>query len=1145
MIKFFYANSMVDTDNKFLLGCIDSDANIHTFAELFEETWYSCIRALSCFKALYVGEYEGKSYAEYIVVPPEETSAEEDVIFVDLAADDWSDTEKQLISAWLTRPDILVESLPVCYNIIGTASMLSKYRQFISTSCSNIVFTESFADNTVIAGAKIGNQVIGAYKILTNSDAYAKLCQILGTTCKGCYWQTYTGKPYAYAILPEPIDPNLNVLVMPVDEYTDQATQSILVDERQKLTSGIDINCLSDAHLTEFDEAFGKKEAYYSLENASSLHIFTRDIEGKKCIFAASIQGSWISLADIVSLQNTYDLLADALGPENVIKDHFSEGANGPTVMLELSSDITVSAKIADERNIPVEVYDELNTSFKKITEEGFSAVELTSDIANTNIKGTMFANLGIATGDLQAAKSYKEIYQRYNPTLESKVQTKPTEMLSRAMPTYEQLCQVYEQADTELDSEIDNDENEGQTDYFSSSTDASLSNVTLSSYEDLDMHIDSEGIQVESIFKYYDCVHLHEAVKALGVSLDYKLIEGNSANNTMGLCENELEFYLALRNLMLYGICNEHKIYTLAGLREALQKGISSKVVSEFLQDMAREAYALNWTHTGHVYSTSLVNDADADDSNVTPGVSFPGYYSVEVVNKDGVPTEVIKQDSIDVFRTTASAEGRELNLNNPVDGWQRIKAYVETHTLNSYAWIEAVVRLLRWGARKPDSLYIPSVDPKVRKMYLNMQSLVISDFSGSFDLCSPDAYKTKTGDTSYTLGLTVNTHLGDPELSEAIKARYNIEIPVDTIMPCGFALFTTYEDSTITKQTFIDVFTTATLISTGALSVLGITFDAASQTFSSDAEGMTVFANVKQDGNFVRTQVSYSPEEHFSLNESESYSVEEILQRNISSPQAYAIYTCKFLLRPMQLLSVYFEGINTKVMSSFSLLKKFMLRYDQTTYDACMDLLKVNASDKVSVESYKNNLKQDMNLQSMDIFGNILFEEYVLPLYAKLIGKLSSTTTLAELLTQALAVLKEADEQRANASKVTTEVSFADVINDCEQYYVYCHPKTKEPLFYGAKPKIKGKFVLWSQEDNIAVPANAVTKTIVDMYSMCIGPAEFTSIWKPALSKGATPQMRSKYEAMLKKCFITPKSDTYTKAIMTCVRVNKELKS
>ena len=66
----------------------------------------------------------------------------------------------------------------------------------------------------MIAGAKIGNQVIGAYKILTNSDAYAKLCQILGTTCKGCYWQTYTGKPYAYAILPEPIDPNLNVLVM-------------------------------------------------------------------------------------------------------------------------------------------------------------------------------------------------------------------------------------------------------------------------------------------------------------------------------------------------------------------------------------------------------------------------------------------------------------------------------------------------------------------------------------------------------------------------------------------------------------------------------------------------------------------------------------------------------------------------------------------------------------------------------------------------------------------------------------------------------------------------------------------------------------------------------------------------------------------
>lgn len=1154
MIKYYYTKSYVNSEDYILIGYVDG-ANICTFEQLFLEENFAKIQALPCFKHIGIHTYEGQFCAEFCINPDILVMSENSFEYVDTAADSWSDQVVMILTAWLDKGPITVDTLPLCYKYAGESDALVAYKRRLSMQCSNIVVVQNIQNTSVILGFKHGDTLAGAYKILTVPKIYTMLCKLLGAECAGYYQLSAQGKPFAYAVLPKEITPPDNFMIATLNECADGVLVSMIESETGILTDGLDYTQLmasgESISLPTFVDVMGDKGASLLMNEISCSKIFIREEPEGAAIVAACIDDIWISVKDMVHLQHTYDKIQEAVGVDNPIKDYFLAGTKGPAVKLLVDqTKVPSTTKVLGEHMIPTDKSDRLFWYFEKVSTEGLVGDEISGNIASGQTEGLLFANLGVAVGDINVAMEYNRMYHQYNPEMQSTVQAKPTAEFLRSLPTYEQLCQVYKHS-TEVKEDILTDDAENTTTaYFSEQANASdvLDDIVpIRSYDDLDMRIDPEDIQVKSIFRYYDCVHLREAIQATHSTVDIKLIEGNSSNNTLGVCENELTFYLAVRNLIIFGICAEEHIYTFDDLNQAIANGVSSQIVSDFLKDMAQDAYILNWTHTGHVFGTDLVADADSEESDteVSTGVKFLGYYTVEVTSKDGATAEVIKEDSIDLYKPTQGSADRETKFNSPIDGWSRITAYVENHTLNSFAWLEVTIRLLRWGARKPDSLYVPSIDSKIPKMYLNMQSLVISDFSGNFDLCNPNVYTENGRTSSYTVGLPIAVELRDSALIEGINQRYGIDLTGKSSFPCGLTLFTTFEDSTITRDTFIDIFTAAALMSTGAMDIVGVAFDKATQRFTCNDEAISIKVNNLCGDERIQKTENYLAEEHFSMSADDGFAIDDVLKLNVSSPQAYAIYACKFLMHPRQLLSAFFEGMDTKCISVFNLINKLQLAVNWDTLDACMDLLKLSPDDKNAVQEYKTNLKLDEHLQAADIFSNILFTEYIIPMYAQLASRLSSGTSLADYLNSAYEVLRLIDEHKTKAARSTEPVKFSDVINSCEKYYRFVHPTTGAPVFYGAKPSVANQFVLWGPADGVTVNAQFTDCPFIDLYDTYVKPAEFRNIWKPALSRGATAQVKAKYEAMVKRYFITPTANTYTQAIMACVQISKELKS
>lgn len=1152
MIKYYYAKSYIAANEYFLLGYTDG-TNFCTFNQLFSESNFTKVQTLPCFTHLGIHTSEGQFYAEICIDPEISAMAEDMMEYVDTTADSWSDTVVTLLSSWLNREPITADSLPICYKISGESKALVDYKRRLSKLCKNILFVREIQGTPIILGFKHNDTIAGAYQILTDPKVYNMLCKLLGSQCEGYYQLSAQAKPYAYAVLPKERSTPDDFLILQLDECADGEVVAAIETDIGILTDGLDYTQLmasgESIGLPKFTATLGDSGASILMNEISCSKIFTKEESEGTAIVAACIDDIWISVKDMVHLQYAYEKVQEAVGSNNPIKDFFLAGTKGPAVKLIIDENhIPSTTKILGEHMLPTDKSAKLMKYYSEVSTEGLVGDEISGNIASCQVEGLLFTNLGVAIGDINEAMKYNKLYNQYNPEMQSTVQTKPTAAFLRSLPSYDQLCQVYKRGISTKDDDLPED-TDNTTSYFSdvsNSADALQDVATVSSYEDLDMRINPEDIQVKSIFRYYDCVHLSEAIRATHSTVDVKLIEGNSSNNTLGICENELTFYLAVRNLIIYGICVEEHIYTMDALRQALNNGITSQVVSDFLKDMAQDAYILNWTHTGHVFGTDLVADTDNDDSEaeVSTGVKFLGYYTVEVISKDGVTEEVVKQDNIDLYKPTQGLADRETKFNSPIDGWPRIQAYVENHTLNSFAWLEVTMRLLRWGARKPDSLFVPSVSAKIPKMYLNMQSLVISDFSGNFDLCNPNVYSEGEKSSSYTVGLPIFAEIRDTNLIDGINQRLGVNLTGKECFPCGLTLFTTFEDSTITRDTFIDIFTAASLVSTGAMDIIGIDFDKSTQSFKCSSDSIAIKVNNLVDDERVQTVEDYLAEDHFSMNAEDGFAIDDVLKLNLSSPQAYSIYACKFLMHPRQLLSAFFEGLDTKNVSVFKLISKLQLAVNWDTLSACLDLLKLNPSDKNAIQEYKTNLKLDEHLQAVDIFCNILFAEYIIPMYAQLADKLTENTSLADYFNAAYEVLKHVDERRAKAARSTEPVKFSDVINNCEKYYRFVHPSTGVPVFYGAKPATSNQFVLWGPSDGINVDAQFIDRPFVDLYDTYVKPAEFRNIWQAALSRGATAQAKAKYDALVKKYFITPTPNTYTQAIMMCVKISKELK-
>lgn len=191
----------------------------------------------------------------------------------------------------------------------------------------------------------------------------------------------------------------------------------------------------------------------------------------------------------------------------------------------------------------------------------------------------------------------------------------------------------------------------------------------------------------------------------------DIKMVTGDVTNNDLEIQPNEIEFYNDLKELIEFGIKQRYPNVT---LEDCLKSGYDDPNVTDCLIDIACSVAAWNWSHTGNypvqkgLYGLDNDDDDFDDNGNESESESTEGS---KTYAKD--PNEV--NDSFVNF-----------------DAEYFLKAYINKALQggNSYAPAEAIIKLLRWGNRKPSRLKLNGVNN-----YLDLNTFKLQEMSGSYD--------------------------------------------------------------------------------------------------------------------------------------------------------------------------------------------------------------------------------------------------------------------------------------------------------------------------------------------------------------------------------------------------------------------------
>lgn len=199
----------------------------------------------------------------------------------------------------------------------------------------------------------------------------------------------------------------------------------------------------------------------------------------------------------------------------------------------------------------------------------------------------------------------------------------------------------------------------------------------------------------------------------ALTPDFNMKSLIGDADNNDLDIQPNELEFYNAMKELINYGIRQE---YPDKDLEECINNHISSARVKNYLKNLAVAIAGVNWGFTGYFPISQLAN-FDVSD--------------LEDLENDSDDRGVDENTG-----DTESAEGKktffakEFTPDGMFDGEYIITDVIDKASCSDiYAPAEAVIKLLRWGDRKPTRLKL-----KALSEYLDLANCRIEKTSGSF---------------------------------------------------------------------------------------------------------------------------------------------------------------------------------------------------------------------------------------------------------------------------------------------------------------------------------------------------------------------------------------------------------------------------
>ena len=1104
----------------------------------------SLLLQCACIDHIRHGKLQNKPYMELILSDDASAITQ---IHIDTQAGSWEPMQEQLLVAWMSYvSDGLGDKVPYAYNMNeGDAESLSTFYRAIAASAQDVIFTAIENDTTVILGFRNGGRIYGAMDILTHADVRKLLVGMLGTQPVG-YVTAKLDSLYVYCALENAISHTLCIPAYSVSDVTDLSAINA------EFVSGIKVASFMEnsqgAVFPAFSRILGDPVAIGQFQSLKNPRVYTMQLEDKVALYAVYYEGTYLSLYDICRLQAAYDKVAEILGTNDIpcyIETGLKLTLTLPDEMQHVQGIIyrdysTISS--ADSRTS-----SRLLDEFNLVTKAGIPTEELNSKITLPSVRIFTLTHFGILRGDFEAVEEYNRIYTILYPPLTNVIQDSPTALLSRALPTYKQLAEIYSSEDKE-DSEgiIDtapgsdepSDKNENETGYFLDQlAGVEEGTVGLEDYSQLDMNISLEYMPLTKIFHYYDCVHYKNAIAATGSSVDPTLIEGNANNNTLSIQDNELRFYMGLRNLVIYGICVENSVYTLDELEKQLAAGVHSTVVDAFLENLSEEAYALNWVHTGHVLadaSSTFGNDDDEEDDSIS--MSIPGRYYVEVGTSETGKRQ--ERKVYEQFNETEFLDSKS-RLAGFQAGMPRISAYAKLEVKNPFTWIEIAIRLLRWGARKPNSLYVPSLnEQETGPRFLNMSTLIISGFSGTFTNMSKRTYG--DNNAAYTVDSAISFDVTENWASDLAELNTNLGTQLaegDTI-PCGVTLSSTFLDLNEVQYFFIDIFTLASQISKGQINVYGVSYDQGTGEFNCDPEAHQIFDKGEQ-------QIAYIPEEFFSSYKTPLW---DVITNLNADPIVYTQSKCAYLVKYLRVMDEKLSGFKTNQVSIFDLLKLCAtpLRWDCIA--ECEQLFNIASNDERRDRAAQ--IRMAYQLSSIDeILIWMIFAEAVRPFLNLAVRMRDKPKTLASTLKEALAVQAQMDSMSSSARSMQTNTvvaTFEQLLPKCVKYYQFTNPLTNDIACYAGvvENSAASKILIWMPSEVQEQPPVAFeTRALPVLYKEWILP--IIPYYKAVAAQPKDMSARKMYQAQLNARFIQASQHTFSSILKVCIEVSKQQKA
>lgn len=313
----------------------------------------------------------------------------------------------------------------------------------------------------------------------------------------------------------------------------------------------------------------------------------------------------------------------------------------------------------------------------------------------------------------------------------------------------------------------------------------------------------------------------------------------GHHENNHLTIQDNERRYYAQLDRLLTIAVSIEHN--ALSDEVYATVKDKVSTVVEDYCKTLAEEAFNLMWCHTGTTQSVypELYDDDESDSdsegsSDITSKVRMPCKYGNVEKGNDGLYKFI---PTIAGFSQTATSEAIAASIRKSLprlslgfDGDVETGFVHHTGALvgyingssNNHRWIDALIRLLRWGDRKPSMLTTEDIrhgDDRPDK-YWDLNSASVSSNDGCIDNLQPEVNPDTGNEYNLVAVITANVfapvnliNLIYPGLSDKLSfvGAGDIHIPI------GVAFEVKMQGSNTYKTYYEDIFTYADKLKKG----------------------------------------------------------------------------------------------------------------------------------------------------------------------------------------------------------------------------------------------------------------------------------------------------------------------------------------